>query len=187
MKNIAIFASGNGTNAERIAKYFENTGTARVSLILTNKENAGVIERANRLGIPTLVFDRETFYQTDKIISILTENQIQLVVLAGFLWLVPQNLLNLYQNKIVNIHPALLPKYGGKGMFGRHVHEAVINSGDKTSGITIHFVNEKYDAGQVIFQKEIVVEPEETPDTLAEKIHFLEHKYFPKTIEKLLQ
>ena len=187
MKNIAIFASGNGTNAERIAKYFENKEVATVKLILTNKKDAGVIDRAKSLGIPTVIFDRQTLYQTDKIISLLTENQIQLVVLAGFLWLVPKNILKIYRNRIVNIHPALLPKYGGKGMFGHYVHEAVINSGDKISGITIHFVNEKYDDGQIIFQKEVEIDSNDTPDSLAEKIHVLEHKYFPEVIENLLQ
>ena len=187
MNNIAIFASGNGTNAEQIARYFANKHSAKVSLILTNREDAGVIERAKRLKIPCLIFDRNTFYQTDEIISILKQNQIDLVVLAGFLWLVPKNILETYPGRIVNIHPALLPKYGGKGMFGHHVHEAVIASGDKTSGITIHFVNEKYDDGQVIFQKEVEIETGETAGSLAEKIHKLEYRHFPEVIESLLQ
>jgi phosphoribosylglycinamide formyltransferase-1 len=187
MKKLAIFASGNGTNAERIADYFAENKEVAVSLILTNKKNAGVIERAKRLGIEVVVFDRHTFYETDSIISLLKKHNIHLVVLAGFLWLVPQNILHEYRNRIVNIHPALLPKYGGKGMFGHHVHEAVIASGDKTSGITIHFVNEKYDEGQVIFQKEVEIDPGDTPDMLAQKIHGLEYRYFPEVIEKLLE
>lgn len=187
MKNIAIFASGNGTNAERIATFFKNKEDANVGLILTNREDAGVIERAKRLQIPCVIFNRSTFNQTDKIVAILKENQIDLVVLAGFLWLVPKNILETYPNRIVNIHPALLPKYGGKGMFGHYVHEAVIASGDKTSGITIHFVNEKYDDGQVIFQKKVEIDKGETPDSLAEKIHKLEYRYFPEVIESLLQ
>lgn len=186
MKNIAVFASGNGSNAERIATYFENNEIAKVSIILTNKKDAGVIDRAKRLGIPYAIFDRNTFYQTEEIISILTEHQIDLVVLAGFLWLVPKNILETYPNRIVNIHPALLPKYGGKGMFGHHVHVAVIASGDKTSGITIHFVNDKYDDGQVIFQKEVEIEKHDSPDSLAQKIHELEYRYFPEVIENLL-
>lgn len=187
MKNIAIFASGNGTNAERIVTYFAKKEIAQVSLVLTNKKDAGVIERSKRLQISCLVFDRNTFYQTDEIILTLKKNQIDLVVLAGFLWLVPKNILETYPNRIVNIHPALLPKYGGKGMFGHHVHEAVIDSEDKTSGITIHFVNEKYDDGQIIFQKEVEIEAGETPDSLAEKIHKLEYRHFPEVIESLLQ
>jgi len=186
MKKLVIFASGNGTNAERIAEYFAGNKEAKVSLILTNKKNAGVIERAKRLGIEVVVFDRHTFYEKDSILSLLKKHNTDLVVLAGFLWLVPQNILHEYQNRIINIHPALLPKYGGKGMFGHHVHEAVIASGDKKSGITIHFVNEKYDEGQIIFQKEVEVSADDTPDSLAQKIHELEYRYYPEVIEKLL-
>lgn len=187
MKKLAIFASGNGTNAERIAEYFARNKEVEISLVLTNKKNAGVIERAKRLGIEVTVFDRHTFYETDNIISLLKKHNIDLVVLAGFLWLVPENILHEYQNRIVNIHPALLPKYGGKGMFGHHVHEAVIASGDKVSGITIHFVNEKYDDGQIIFQQEVEVRSDDTPDSLAQKIHKLEYRYYPEVIEKLLE
>jgi phosphoribosylglycinamide formyltransferase-1 len=187
MKNIAIFASGNGTNAERIAQYFENNETIRVQLILTNKPGAGVLKRAAKLRIPTLIFNREVFYQTNDILEILKVKDIDLIVLAGFLWLIPGNILHEYPNRIVNIHPALLPKYGGKGMFGHHVHDAVIASNDAESGITIHYVNEKYDEGQVIFQSKVAIDKKDNPDTLAEKIHVLEYRYFPKVIEELLQ
>ena len=187
MKNIAIFASGNGTNAERIARYFEKDQSITIPLILTNNPKAGVLQRAKNLGIQTQIFDRHLLYQTDDIVHVLKENKIDLIVLAGFLWLVPKNILASFPGKIVNIHPALLPKYGGKGMYGHHVHDAVIQSGDKFSGITIHYVNEKYDEGQIIVQKEVKVTKSDTADTLASKIHKLEYEYFPKTIEKLLK
>ena len=186
MKNIAIFASGSGTNAERIARHFENSTTVCVKLILTNNPKAGVLERAEKLNIVTVIFDRNTFYYSDEIVETLKENQIGLVVLAGFLWLVPSNILKLYANRIVNIHPALLPKFGGKGMYGHHVHEAVLAAGEPKSGITIHLVNEKYDEGRIIFQAEVPVEPDDTPDSLADKIHQLEHRHFPPVIEKLI-
>ncbi len=186
MKRIALFASGNGTNAERIVRYFTVEKTAEVCLILTNNSEAGVLERAKRLGIPSVVFSRDDFYKSDKILSLLKNNKVDLIVLAGFLWLVPANILQSFQNRIVNIHPALLPRYGGKGMYGKHVHKAVIDSGDKSSGITIHYVNEKYDDGQIIFQAEVAVESGDTPDSLASKIHELEYKHFPVVIEKIL-
>lgn len=186
MKNIAIFASGNGSNAEQISKYFLNKPSGKVKLILANNPNAGVIERAEKLGIVSVIFDRSTFYFSDEIVDTLNENEIDLVVLAGFLWLIPANILAAYKGRIVNIHPALLPKYGGKGMYGSHVHEAVIATGEKKSGITIHFVNEKYDDGQIIFQAEVNIEKGETPDSLAQKIHLLEYEHFPKIVEKVL-
>jgi len=186
MKNIAIFASGNGSNAEQISQYFLNNPTGKVKLILTNNPKAGVIERAEKLGIVSVIFDRDTFYYSDEIVDTLKENKIDWVVLAGFLWLIPANILEAYKGKIINIHPALLPKYGGKGMYGSHVHEAVIAAGEKKSGITIHFVNEKYDDGQIIFQAEVAIEKGETPDSLAQKIHKLEYEHFPKIVEKVL-
>ena len=187
MKNIAIFASGSGTNAECISKYFEGNSEIRVGLILSNKPNAGVLERANNLNIPTTIFNRNTFYETDEIVDVLISEEIDLIVLAGFLWLVPENILKKYKNRIVNIHPALLPKYGGKGMYGHRVHQAVIDAGEKKSGITIHYVNEHYDEGQIIFQKEIDVLANDTPDQLASRIHDLEYEYFPKTIETVIK
>ena len=186
MKNVAIFASGSGTNAENIAQFFSGNPNVSISIILTNNPKAGVIDRAEKLAIPNVVFDRNRFYRSDEIVHILTEYNIDLIVLAGFLWLVPQNILKAFPYRIINIHPALLPKYGGKGMFGNYVHEAVIKAGDKKSGITIHFVNEKYDEGQTILQKELEVFDNDTPDSLASRIHKLEYEYFPQVIAKLL-
>jgi phosphoribosylglycinamide formyltransferase-1 len=187
MKHIAIFASGSGTNAENIIRYFQKHASIRVTIVLSNKKDAYVIERARNLGITVCVFDREMFYNTDAVLDVLKENKTDLVVLAGFLWLVPANVLKQYDNRIINIHPALLPKYGGKGFYGMVVHEAVIHSGDKESGISIHYVNEKYDAGQIIFQARCPVEKGDTPETLAQKVHRLEYEWFPKVIERLLQ
>ena len=186
MKNIAIFASGGGTNAENIAHYFSKNEEVEIRLILTNNQNAGVLKRADILGIPWVSFNRNTFYKTDEILDVLREIDTDLIVLAGFLWLVPQNILRAYPDRIINIHPALLPKYGGKGMYGHHVHEAVIASGDKISGISIHYVNEKYDEGQIIFQKELDILDSDNPDSLASRIHKLEYAYYPKVIENLI-
>lgn len=186
MKNIAIFASGSGTNAENIAACFKDHPRVRVQLILSNKPDAFVLKRAEKFNIPTFVFNRQQLYHTDEVLRILQEYRIDLIVLAGFLWLVPGNILSAFPNSIINIHPALLPKYGGKGFYGMVVHEAVIGSGDSESGITIHFVNECYDAGQIIFQARCPVDVTDTPETLAMKVHALEYKYFPEIIEKLL-
>ena len=186
MKKIAIFASGNGSNAERITRYFNQNKAAEVCLILTNNPQAGVLARAQNLAVPTFVFNRNEFLHSEKVLEILLEKEIDLLVLAGFLWLVPANLLKAFHNRIINVHPALLPKYGGKGMYGMHVHEAVIRSGDPKSGITIHFVNEKYDEGQIIFQAEVDVEPSDSPESLAFKIHELEYAHFPVVIEEVL-
>lgn len=187
MKNIAIFASGNGTNAQRIAEYFAESSLVNISLILTNNPEAGVLQRAEKLGITSIVFNRESFSGTDNILEILKIKKIDFIVLAGFLWLIPHNIINSFPNRIVNIHPALLPKYGGKGMYGHHVHDAVILSGDEKSGITIHYVNEKYDEGNIIFQAKTEVTNVDTPDSLAGKIHKLEYAFFPKVIEDLLR
>ena len=165
----------------------KNREDISLELILSNKSNAYVLERAKKLGIKSLVFNKETFYQTDKIVAILKDLEIDLIVLAGFLWLVPENLIKAFPDKIINIHPALLPKYGGKGMYGNRVHEAVVLNKEVKSGITIHFVNEHYDKGAVIFQGECDILPEDTPDNVAEKIHALEYEHFPKVIEKLLK
>ncbi|MCX6235482.1 MAG: phosphoribosylglycinamide formyltransferase [Bacteroidetes bacterium] len=187
MKNIAIFASGSGTNAENITEYFKHHVEVSIKLVLSNKKDAYVLERAKKFNIPTFVFNKEMFYQTDEVTGILKKNRIDLIVLAGFLWLVPTNILKAYPNRIVNIHPALLPKYGGKGFYGMSVHEAVIQSGDKESGISIHYVNEQYDAGEVIFQAKCPVEPDDTPESLAQKIHKLEYEWFPKVIESIIK
>lgn len=186
MKKIVVFASGSGSNAERIATYFSEKGSAQVSLILCNNLQAGVLERAKRLDIPSLVFNRQAFYKTNVVLDVLKTQQPDLIVLAGFLWKVPENLITAYPNRILNIHPSLLPKYGGKGMYGDRVHQAVVANSETESGITIHYVNEHYDEGNIIFQAKTTVLPTDTPDTLAEKIHLLEYEYFPKVIEEVL-
>jgi len=186
MKRIAILASGSGSNAEKIISYFENSDAVQIDLLLTNNPQAGVIERGRRLGIPVVVFDKKSFAKTDKIVDILKKQEIDWVILAGFLWLIPANLIKAYPNKIINIHPALLPKYGGKGMWGHFVHEAVHASKDAESGITIHFVNENYDEGEVIFQARCELLETDSPDDIAAKVQVLEHKHFPEVIEKLI-
>lgn len=186
-KKIAIFASGSGSNAENIIQYFQNSDKkVEIAIILTNKKDAFVIERAKKHQIPYIIFNRDEFYNSNNIIDILKEKQIDLVVLAGFLWLVPVPLIQAFQNRIINIHPALLPKYGGKGMYGMHVHNAIIENKETESGITIHMVNEEYDKGSTIFQAKCKILPEDTPESLAEKVHKLEYEHFPKVIEKLL-
>ncbi len=186
MKRIAIFASGSGSNAQKIIEHFDGNKDIEVSLVLTNNENAYVLQRASDLDIPAYVFDRQMFYETDQVHDILRDIGIDFIVLAGFLWLVPLNILRSWPNRIVNIHPALLPKFGGKGMFGERVHEAVIAAGEKETGISMHYVNEVYDEGEIIFQEKIKILPDDTPDSIAERIHVLEHKHFPEVIEKLL-
>lgn len=186
MKRIAIFASGSGSNAENINEYFSGNSGVSIDLVLTNKPKAGVIERAKRLNLELVIFNREEFYSSDAITELLLERKIDLVVLAGFLWLIPNSLIEAFPNRIVNIHPALLPAYGGKGMFGQHVHEAVIENAEKKSGITIHLVNEHYDEGKILFQAEVAVSALDTPDSLASKIHKLEYAHFPAVIESYL-
>ena len=187
MKNIAIFASGGGSNAQKIMKHFEGKEIAQVSLIISNKSNAGVLEKAEVFGIPTLLINREEFYKTEDILKELDAYSIDLVVLAGFLWLVPIYLVKAYKNRILNIHPALLPNYGGKGMYGMNVHRAVKEAGEKASGITIHFVNEHYDEGGIIFQATCHISPSDTPENIAKNVLALEHRYFSEVIEKVLQ
>jgi phosphoribosylglycinamide formyltransferase len=187
MKKIVVFASGSGSNAERIATYFSENGFAKVNLILCNNPQAGVLDRAKRLEIPSLVFDKQAFYKTNIVLDLIKTQQPDLIVLAGFLWKVPENLIAAYPSRILNIHPSLLPKYGGKGMYGAHVHQAVVNNNETESGITIHFVNEHYDEGNILFQAKTKVLPSDTPDTLAEKIHLLEYEHFPKVIENWLK
>lgn len=184
MIKIAIFASGSGSNAERIVEYFSSHDDIEVSLILTNNAVAGVIERGQRLNIPTLIFNKKLFTKTDKIVEILQSQGIDWVILAGFLWLVPNNLTRAFENRMINIHPALLPKYGGKGMWGHHVHEAVVANKEKETGITIHYVNEHYDEGKVIFQAKCDVYENDSPENVAAKIHELEYQYFPEVIYK---
>lgn len=186
MKRIAIFASGSGSNAEKIADYFAGSTDVSIDLIVSNNPKAGVIDRARRLHIPVLLFDRTTFYQTDRITQLLQQQGIDLIVLAGFMWLMPAGLVQAFPNRIVNIHPALLPKFGGKGMYGHFVHEAVVAAQDTESGITIHFVNEHYDEGAPIFQANCPVTPTDTPDDVARKVQALEHDHYPRVVAEVL-
>lgn len=186
MKKIAIFASGSGTNAENIIKHFCNHNTISTTIVFCNKPGAGVIERAKKLNIPVKLFSREDFYSSDKIIVELENLNIDYIILAGFLWLLPEMVIKKFPNRIINIHPALLPKYGGKGMYGMNVHKAVIKNGERESGITIHQVNENYDEGETIFQATCEITPDDTPDSLAEKIHDLEYRHFPTIIENYI-
>ena len=185
-KNIAIFASGSGSNAENIIRYFRKSEAVGVSLVLSNKSDAYVLERAHRLKVPSNVFPKEDWMAGDEILAVLQEYRIDFIVLAGFLLRVPDLLLHAYPNKIINIHPALLPKYGGKGMYGERVHQAVVAAGEKESGITIHYINERYDEGSVIFQAVCPVLPEDSPDDVARKVHALEYEHFPQVIEQVL-
>ena len=184
--NIALFASGNGSNAQNIVAYFQANSLINAKLILTNKADAFVIQRAKELDIPCIIFTGKELRETTKVIEALEEYKIDFVVLAGFLLRIPQNIIEKYPNQIINIHPALLPKYGGKGMYGDFVHKAVKEANEKESGITIHYVNEHYDEGQVIFQKKVGLSESDTADTIAEKIHALEYEFFPKIIEEVL-
>ena len=185
-KRLAIFASGSGSNAEKIAEYFTGRTDIEITLILSNNPQAGVIARARRYQIPVVLFDRKTFYETPRIIEILQNERIDLVVLAGFMMLIPEAMVQAFPEKIVNIHPALLPKYGGKGMYGHFVHEAVVAAQDLQSGISIHFVNERYDEGNIIFQATCEVIPTDTPEDVARKVQVLEHQYYPEVVDKLL-
>lgn len=180
---IAIFASGSGTNAEQIIGHFKDHPIGEIALILSNNSEAYVLERARNHNIPYFVFNRDDFYKSEKVDQALKLNNIDFIVLAGFMWLVPARFIKQYSRRMVNIHPALLPKYGGKGMYGMHVHEAVVKNKEKESGITIHWVNEIYDDGQIIFQARCDVAPGDTPENVAEKIHKLEYAHYPKVVE----
>jgi phosphoribosylglycinamide formyltransferase 1 len=186
MKNVAIFASGSGTNAQAIIEHLNNSKVGHVSVIFSNNKDAFVLQRAQKYNIPDYVFSKNEFYNTTNIRDILKEKKIDFIVLAGFLWLIPEYLLVAFPDRIINIHPALLPKYGGKGMYGMKVHEAVINNKEKESGITIHYVNENYDEGNIIFQAKCQIAQNDSPEILAKKIHELEHKHYPKIVEELL-
>jgi len=185
MKRIVIFASGSGSNAENIYDYFSNNNLVDITYILTNNPNATVIERAKRLGVKYRVFDKEEFRSDIKFIEFLKEAA-DLIVLAGFLWKIPESLIKAFPDKIINIHPALLPKYGGKGMYGMNVHKAVVANKELETGITIHYVNENYDEGAIIFQAKTPVLAADTPEDVVAKIHKLEFKHFPEIIEKVL-
>jgi phosphoribosylglycinamide formyltransferase-1 len=186
-KKIAIFASGSGTNAEKIMSHFQKHDAGEVALVLSNKPDAYVLERAGKYNVPTHVFNRDQFYKSTEVLDIVIDTGVSLVVLAGFLWLVPPPLIRAFPDRMINIHPALLPKYGGKGMYGKYVHEAVLRNQEKESGISIHYVNEVYDEGKIIRQEKCEVKPDDTPESLAQRIHKLEHKYYPLVIEELLQ
>ena len=184
MKNLVIFASGSGSNAENIIRYFASKPDFCVKKIYCNVPGAYVLERARQLQVPACVFTREEFRNPDKLLRRLQDEGTDFIVLAGFLWLVPPCITAAYPNRIINIHPALLPAYGGKGMYGHHVHEAVLAAGEQQSGITIHYVNDRYDSGDIIFQATCPVLPDDTPDTLAARVHELEYQHFPRVIEE---
>lgn len=186
MKNIAIFASGSGSNAQRIMEHFENNAEITVRVIVCNNPNAKVIERAAKFNVPVELISKHDFTQTQKVVNMLHNHQIDLVVLAGFLWLIPSNLIEAFPNKIINLHPALLPSYGGKGMYGMNVHHAVIANRESQSGITIHYVNAQYDEGKIIAQFICKIENGDTAEDLAKKIHILEHQNLPIVIENVI-
>ncbi len=183
---IALFASGNGSNVQRIAEYFTDSGLLEISAIYCNNADAYVLERAKSLSIPSVLFNRDSFYNSESVLEDLKHRETDWIVLAGFLWLIPESVLKAFPQRIINIHPALLPAYGGKGMYGMKVHRAVIASGDAESGITIHYVNEKYDEGDIISQAKCAINKSDTAEMLAAKIHELEYAYFPVVIEKLI-
>lgn len=185
LTRIAIFASGSGSNAQRIAEYFADKNLLEISAIYCNNPDAFVLQRAKALGIPSVQFNRESFYNSTGILKDIKAREIDWIVLAGFLWLIPDYILQAFPGRVINIHPALLPAYGGKGMFGMKVHKSVIASGDAESGITIHYVNEKYDEGNIIFQAKCTVNQTDTAEILAAKIHELEYEHFPRVIQEL--
>jgi phosphoribosylglycinamide formyltransferase-1 len=186
-KRIAIFASGSGSNAQKIMEHFKRSADADVVLVLTNNPQAYVLQRADNFEIPSHIFSRQEFYETDEVIRILKNLQVDMVVLAGFLWLVPLSLLSAFPNKIINLHPALLPKYGGKGMYGDNVHQAVLANKEEESGITIHFVNEQFDEGEIIHQSKFRIDADDNLEMVKFKGQQLEHQHFPKVIENLLK
>jgi phosphoribosylglycinamide formyltransferase-1 len=180
MINIAIFSSGSGSNAENFVHFFKNHTSIRVSLILCNNPNAFVLERAKKLNVPSVVFTKNDFYASDTVEKILTDDGIDFIILAGFLWLVPVSLIEKYPHRILNIHPALLPRYGGKGMYGERVHCAVKQAGDLQTGITIHLVNHHFDEGQILFQSIIGIEKDDSVAIIAEKVHAAEYRFYPQ-------
>ncbi len=186
MKNIAIFASGTGSNATRIVEHFNNHPTINVALIISNKKTAKVLDMAKSNSIPTLLINRTSFYKTENLLTDLASHQIDFIALAGFLWLIPPYLVKHFPNKMVNIHPALLPKYGGKGMYGQYVHQAVRANNESISGITLHYVNEHYDEGNIIFQATCPVTTTDSVQDIAKNVLKLEHYYFPRILESLL-
>ena len=186
-KRIAIFASGSGSNAQKIMEHFKRSSDAEVVLILTNNPHAYVLQRADNFEVPSHIFTRNEFYNSDDVIKLLKNLQVDLIVLAGFLWLVPVSLLKAFPNKIINLHPALLPKYGGAGMYGDHVHKAVLANKEEESGITIHFVDENFDEGEIIHQSKFRIEPGDNLEMIKFKGQQLEHQHFPRVVESLLK
>ena len=186
-KRIAIFASGSGSNAQKIMEHFKRSSEAEVVLILTNNPQAYVLQRADNFEVPSHIFTRDEFYKSDDVIKLLKNLQVDLIVLAGFLWLVPVSLLKAFPNKIINLHPALLPKYGGAGMYGDHVHKAVLANNEEESGITIHFVDEQFDEGEIIHQSRFRIEPGDNLEMIKFKGQQLEHQHFPRVVENLLK
>jgi phosphoribosylglycinamide formyltransferase-1 len=186
-KRIAIFASGSGSNAQKIMEHFKRNAEAEVVLILTNNPQAYVLQRADNFEIPAHIFTRKEFYETDDVIRLLKNLQVDLIVLAGFLWLIPESMLKAFPNKIINLHPALLPKFGGKGMYGDHVHQAVLDASEEESGITIHFAGEHFDEGEIIHQSRFKIEPGDNLEEIKFKGQQLEHHHFPRVIESLLK
>ena len=186
MKHIVIFASGSGSNAENLIKFFHNSDNASVIQVLTNNPHAKVLDRCKKLNVNALSFNRIAFSKSEDVLNILKASQPDLIVLAGFLWKFPEFILKEFPNKVINIHPALLPKYGGKGMFGMHVHDAVVENKETETGITIHYVNENYDEGAILFQTKCEVLPTDSAEDVAAKIHLLEMEYFPKVVNQLM-
>lgn len=186
MKRIVVFASGSGSNAENLIRFFQNREDAKVTQVLTNNPRAKVLERCKTLETPALSFNRVAFFTTDTVLNFLKICKPDLIVLAGFLWKFPEHILEQFPNKVINVHPALLPKYGGKGMFGMHVHKAVVANKEPESGISIHYVNENYDEGALIFQANCEVNTTDSAEDVAAKIHELEMEHFPKVVERLL-
>ena len=186
LKKIILFASGSGSNVQKICEFFEKDKATSVEMLVCNNPKALVVRKAKVFKLKSLIIEKESFYNSPKALMKILKLKPDLIVLAGFLWKIPSNLLEAFPNKIINIHPALLPKYGGKGMFGMHIHKSIIENKESKSGITIHYVNEKYDEGTIIFQKEIVLQKGETATTLSKRTLELEHHWFPRIIEKVL-
>lgn len=186
MNKLALFASGSGSNVENFYSYFKGNKNVEIAVVLCNNPSAYVIERCKKLNIPCEIFNREMFYKSTKVLDILEQYNVNFIVLAGFLWLIPENLIRAFSKKMVNIHPALLPKYGGKGMYGDNVHKAVVENKEHESGITVHYVNEHFDEGEIIFQAKCTVNENDTYKDVASKVHALEYEHFPKIVNTLL-
>ena len=184
---IAIFCSGSGSNAQKIIEYFQNRQDIKVAVLMANKADAYALKRAESFNIPTWVFNRNDFYNTELVLEELKKYEVEYIILAGFLWLIPENLISNFPDKMINIHPALLPKFGGKGMFGMHVHNAVVENKESESGITIHYVNKRYDEGNIIFQASCSLAPTDTAEDVAKKVQVLEHEHFPRIIEEVIK